>query len=144
MLTLVNILIVFFIILILYQILLESCIVEGLENQYQPYDTNNPNNALILAQQNAGNISYLKERLDSIQGINQEVQDISGNVVTLQAQVNQLERDLEQIKTQNASNVVKNVVNSVPPQVLEAVQQNPAITEEQVSKVVEETPQSLT
>jgi hypothetical protein len=90
MLTLVNILIVFFIILILYQILLESCIVEGLENQYQPYDTNNPNNALILAQQNAGNITFLKQRLDTLTGINQQVQDLSGNVQSLQTQVNGL------------------------------------------------------
>lgn len=90
MLTLVNILIAFFIILILYQILLESCIVEGLENQYQPYDTNNPNNALILAQQNAGNITFLKQRLDTLTGINQQVQDLSGNVQSLQTQVNGL------------------------------------------------------
>jgi len=90
MLTLVNILIVFFIILILYQILLESCIVEGLENQYQPYDTNNPNNALILAQQNAGNITFLKQRLDTLTGINQQIQDLSGNVQSLQTQVNGL------------------------------------------------------
>jgi TolA-binding protein len=90
MLTLVNILIVFFIILILYQILLESRIVEGLENQYQPYDTNNPNNALILAQQNAGNITFLKQRLDTLTGINQQVQDLSGNVQSLQTQVNGL------------------------------------------------------
>ena len=90
MLTLVNILIVFFIILILYQILLESRIVEGLENQYQPYDTNNPNNALILAQQNAGNITFLKQRLDTLIGINQQVQDLSGNVQSLQTQVNGL------------------------------------------------------
>jgi hypothetical protein len=90
MLTLVNILIAFFIILILYQILLESRIVEGLENQYQPYDTNNPNNALILAQQNAGNITFLKQRLDTLTGINQQVQDLSGNVQSLQTQVNGL------------------------------------------------------
>jgi hypothetical protein len=42
-LTLVNILIIFFIILILYQIFLANNIIEGLENQYQPYDINNPN-----------------------------------------------------------------------------------------------------
>jgi peptidoglycan hydrolase CwlO-like protein len=90
MLTLVNILIVFFIILILYQILLATNIVEGLENKYQPYDTNNPNNALILAQQNAGNISFIKQQLDNLTGINQQVQDLSGNVQSLQTQVNSL------------------------------------------------------
>lgn len=90
MLTLVNILIVFFIFLILCQIFLASNLIEGLENQYQPYDTNNPANALILAQQNAGNISYLKERIDSVQGIYKQVQDLSGNVVSLQEQLDGL------------------------------------------------------
>jgi len=90
MLTLINILIIFFIILILYQILLAINFVEGMENQYQQYNTNNPNNALILSQQNAGNISYLKERLDSLQGLNSQVQDLSNNLVTLQGQVNGL------------------------------------------------------
>jgi hypothetical protein len=93
--TLINILIVFFILLIGYQIVLANHIVEGLENNasdstYQPYDTNNPSNALILAQQNAGNIAYIKQRLDSVQGMAQQLQDLSGNVVTLQGQVNTL------------------------------------------------------
>lgn len=90
MLTLVNILILFFLFLIVYQLFLAMNIIEGLENQYQPYDTNNPNNALILAQQNAGNIAYLKGRLDQYDGIVQEVQDISGNVAALQTQVDGL------------------------------------------------------
>ena len=97
MLTLVNILIGFFIFLISYQIILASNLVEaklplveGLENQFQSYDTNNPNNAMILAQQNAGNILYLKDRIGNIQGLYQQVQDLSGNVQTLQTQVNGL------------------------------------------------------
>jgi hypothetical protein len=90
MLTLVNILIAFFMFLILYQIFLASNVIEGFNNEYKPYDTNNPNNALILAQQNAGNINYLKERLDKFDGVYQEVQDLSGNVVALQTQVNGL------------------------------------------------------
>lgn len=90
MLTLVNILIGFFMFLILYQIFLASNIIEGLENSYQNYDTNNPNNALILAQKNAGNIEYLKQKIDSTQDIYKQVQDLSGNVLTLQQQVNGL------------------------------------------------------
>jgi len=98
---LVNILILFFIILIGYQIILANRIVEGLENNanatnanatnantYTPYDTNNPDNALILSQKNAGNIDYLKQRIDNVQDIFQEVQDLSANVSTLQDQVN--------------------------------------------------------
>jgi len=104
---LVNILILFFIILIGYQVILANHIVEGLETTttnsgtnssntssnntssttYTPYDTSNPSNALILSQQNAGNIDYLKQRMDAVQNMFQEVQDLSGNVSILQEQV---------------------------------------------------------
>uniref|UniRef100_A0A6C0AQD9 Uncharacterized protein n=1 Tax=viral metagenome TaxID=1070528 RepID=A0A6C0AQD9_9ZZZZ len=92
MLSLINILILFFIILVGYQLILATRVIEGLENSddFKPYDMNNPNNALILAQQNAGNINFLKNRIDSVQGINQQVQDLSGNVSSLQLQVNDL------------------------------------------------------
>ena len=92
MLSLINILILFLIILVGYQLILASRVIEGLENSddFQSYDTNNPNNALILAQQNAGNINFLKNRIDSVQGLNQQVQDLSGNVSSLQLQVNDL------------------------------------------------------
>lgn len=92
---LVNILIVFFAVLLFYQIILAfqsfDKLVEGMESaSYRPYDTNNPNNAMILAQQNAGNIAYLKERLDKYDTLYTEVQDISGNLQTLQSQVTQM------------------------------------------------------
>ena len=35
-------------------------------DQFNPENMNNPDNALILAQQNAGNIDYLKQRIDTI------------------------------------------------------------------------------
>lgn len=84
---LINILIFFFIFLIVYQMFLATNTIEGVQNQYQSYD---PSNALIMSQQNAGNINYLKDRLDKCQGLYQEVQDLSGNYVTLQQQVNGL------------------------------------------------------
>jgi predicted PurR-regulated permease PerM len=91
---LINILIVFFIILIVYQVFLYnivgSNIMEGMESSYQPYDTNNPNNAMILAQQNAGNIQVLKQQLDKIVNLDKQVQDISGNLITLTNQVNSM------------------------------------------------------
>ena len=97
MLTLVNLLIIFFIILIFYQIFLAyfgNSIMEGYENkdnkEYQSYDTNNPDNALILAQQNAGNIIVLKGQMDEMLGINKQVQDLSGNVANLEQQVTDL------------------------------------------------------
>ena len=92
MLTIINFLIIIFIILIIYQIFLahfSDSVIEGLEN-YKEYDTNDPNNVMILAQQNAGNIEVLKKQVDELTGLNKEVQDISGNVVTLQNQVTQL------------------------------------------------------
>ena len=115
MLTVVNILIIFFIVLISYQIILANHIVEGLDN-YQSYDTNNPANALILAQQNAGNIEYIKERLDALQGLNQEVQDISGNVITLQTQVNGLVTAQQQYASQ--------MTGGTPPQITGAISDN--------------------
>jgi hypothetical protein len=113
MLTLVNILIVFFIILILYQLFLATNIIEGLENQYQPYDTNNPNNALILAQQNAGNISFLKERLDELTGINGQVQDLSGNVQSLQTQVTGLVQAQQDYANQMTGGTAPQVTGAV-------------------------------
>lgn len=93
MLTLVNILITFFILLILYQIFLANNIIEGLDNPSQTYEENQ-NNAIILAQKNAGNIEYLKERIRDIENVyqpmSQQIQDLSGNVASLQTQVNGL------------------------------------------------------
>jgi hypothetical protein len=87
---LVKVLILFFIILLIYQVFntfVNTYVIEGLDT-YQPYDMNNPANALILAQQNAGNIQYIMKRFDSLQNIDKEVKDLSRNMVTLQKQVN--------------------------------------------------------
>ena len=109
---LVNILIIFFITLIFCQIFISHIrfkinnnIMEGLDTmpsqQYQPYDMNNPNNALILAQQNAGNIQVLKQQVDKILGLNKEVQDISGNLITLTSQVTKLMESQQQFAKNN-------------------------------------------
>jgi len=99
MLTLVNVLIVFFIILIGYQIILANHIVEGLENNDDTYKSYPPD-ALILAKQNAGNIEYLKHKMDDLQNMNSIVNDLSGNVVNLQQQVNGLVTTQQQLVTQ--------------------------------------------
>ena len=111
MLTLVNILILFFIILIGYQIILANHIIEGIENNksYQSYDTNNPDNSLILAQQNAGNIAYLKQRFDAVQGMNTQIQDLSGNVQLLQEQVNGLVSAQQQYAEQLTGGTAQNI-----------------------------------
>jgi len=57
---------------------------------YRQYDKQIADNTFMLAQQNAGNIEYLKQRIDAVQGMNQQVQDLSGNVQTLQTQVDGL------------------------------------------------------
>jgi hypothetical protein len=77
---LIKILIIFFTFLIGYQLFLEILtfinqdnLVEGLENkstnEYKPYNPNDPNNTLILAQQNAGNIEFIKGRIDDLDGV---------------------------------------------------------------------------
>ena len=92
MLTLVNLLILFFTILVIYQIFLAyfgDSIIEGLTNtdeEYKPYD----NDPMILAQQNAGNIIVIKGQLDDMIGLKQQIQDLSSNVIGLQSQVTSL------------------------------------------------------
>lgn len=87
---LLNLLIVLFIVLIGTQIFLAHFgnIIEGIKNNsYQEYDGND---ALILSKQNAANIEFLKQKFDEINGIQNEVGDISGNVASLQTQVDGL------------------------------------------------------
>lgn len=85
-----NLLIVLFVLLIGGQIFLaySGNIIEGLDNNsYQEYNGNDP---LILSKQNAANIEFLKKRYDEITGLEDEVNDLSGNVASLQTQVDGL------------------------------------------------------
>ena len=85
-----NLLIVFFVLLIGTQIFLtySGNIIEGLDNNnYQEY---NGNDALILSKQNAANIQFLKQQYDGINGLQNEVNDLSSNVAALQTQVDGL------------------------------------------------------
>lgn len=116
MLLLINILIILFILILSYQIFLAHFynFLEGLEN-YQEYDKNDPNNAMILAQQNAGNIEVLRKSLDDLTGIKKEVEDISGNVVTLTGQVNDL--------VQAQQDYISQVTPAEPPEITGAVEE---------------------
>lgn len=118
----IHILIILFFILISYQIYLaNSCIlIEGLENEnkeeskdkeYQPYNVNDPNNSLILAQQNAGNIEYLKGRMQSIDNsdINAEITDLKQNVKSMQIQIDDL--------VQQQATFAQEMAGSSPPDV---------------------------
>jgi len=104
MFTLVNILICFFIFLILYQIILaNNVVVEG----YTP-----PENALTMAKTNTNSISQLNTQVQgntsSITNINQQLQDLSGNILTLQTQLSTLQTQvngLVQANTGTAPNI---------------------------------------
>ena len=72
-------------------------IIEGLNetvspsaDEYQPYNLDNPNNALILGQQNAGNIQVLRGEVDGLKGIERRVTDAEGNIDALQRQLDDL------------------------------------------------------
>lgn len=97
---LLHVLVVFFGSLVLTQVIMEavrplapvpfspflSNNVEGMETQtdYKEYQ---PNDALMLAQQNAGNIEYLKQQMGKLDGVQGQVADLSNNLQTLQTQV---------------------------------------------------------
>ena len=98
---LIKMLIMFFIFLIGYQLFLalvsftkKDNLVEGLENnstnEYQPYNTNDPNNTLILAQQNAGNIEFIKGRIDGLDGVKTKVDTMQQNINSMQIQIDAL------------------------------------------------------
>ena len=103
-----HVLILFFIILISYQVFLAKINIEGMTSNssssqkqtYKPYDTDNPSNALILAQQNAGNIGYINERINNVQNMKKKLVDLSNNVQDLQTQVNGLASAQQQYATQ--------------------------------------------
>ena len=81
----------FFILLIIYQIFLANSVnIEGMENRYREYDTNNPDNIMILVQQNSGNIEFLKNRMDNLFGLDKKVQQLSSDFLILQEQVNNI------------------------------------------------------
>jgi methyl-accepting chemotaxis protein len=111
MLTIINLLIIIFIILISYQIFLahfSNSIIEGLED-YKDYDTNDPNNVMILAQQNAGNIEVLKGRIDTLDGLKEKVDNNIQNINSLQTQMEGL--------VQQQADFAQQIAGSTPPTV---------------------------
>lgn len=57
---------------------------------YQPYNNNDPNSALILSQQNAGNIEYLKSRITDLQNSSTKIDSMSQNMSSMQTQIDAL------------------------------------------------------
>lgn len=92
MFTFINILGIFFVLLLTYQLILSNKIIEGLENntEYPNSVTNKLVNDVILSEQNTGNIKYIKPRTILDQDIYEQVKDLSINVLALQEQVKEL------------------------------------------------------
>lgn len=121
----IHILILFFVILISYQLFLANFdIIEGMDSNstsssssttYKPYDTTNPANALILAQQNAGNIGYINERIDNVQDMSKQIVDLSNNVQDLQTQMNGLASAQQQYATQLTGGSAPTITGTTTP-----------------------------
>ena len=86
-----TILIIFFISIILYKILffigISFHLIEGMENEYKEYNSNDP---MILAQQNAGNIEFLKSRVNDFENVKGDVDTMKQNIQTIQIQMDGL------------------------------------------------------
>ena len=122
---LINILIIFFIILVGYQVILayfpnfmKNNLVEGLENadinntkstDYKPYNVSDPNNSLILPQQNAGNIEVLKGRVDKLDGLNDKVVTMQQSIDSMQTQIDGL--------VQQQADYAQEIAGSTPPNI---------------------------
>ena len=122
-------LILFFVILISYQLFLAKFdIIEGMDSNstsssssttekqtYKPYDTNNPANALILAQQNAGNIGYINTRINNVQDMSKQIVDLSNNVQELQTQMNGLASAQQKYATQLTGGSAPTITGATTP-----------------------------
>lgn len=141
---LIYILIFVFVILIGYQAYLANStfglamfpnkLIEGLENEdttggtqeYKPYNLNDPNNSLILAQQNAGNIEVLKGRVDNLDGVKKKVADMQQSIDSMQTQIDGL--------VQQQADYAQQIAGSTPPEVTGTDE----LTAEDVSDSIEE------
>jgi hypothetical protein len=85
----IKFIILFFSLLLLLQIFLAFSNYEGFENNngFQPYNMSDPNNVLILAKQNAGNINFLKQQVDSLNKMKPTMDDLSIRVTDLEKSV---------------------------------------------------------
>lgn len=125
----IHMLILFFVILISYQLFLAKFdIIEGMDSNstsssssttekqtYKPYDTNNPANALILAQQNAGNIGYINTRINNVQDMSKQIVDLSNNVQELQTQMNGLASAQQKYATQLTGGSAPTITGATTP-----------------------------
>jgi len=126
---LIYILIIAIIIIISIQVIFKftNTLVEGMDTvttdttntnttdaPYQPYNVNDPNNALILSQQNAGNIDYLKGRVEDLSGIKKDVDDLKQNVSSMQTQIDGLVQQQADFGTQLAGSTPPDITGTDP------------------------------
>ena len=109
---LITLLILFFLILIFFQIYLSlynKNLYEGLENNND--EVIYSDDALILAQKNAGNLLLLKDQIDSCdcKGTNDKITDLSNQINTLQNKLDNLVND----KTEEATNIISDVPTDI-------------------------------
>jgi hypothetical protein len=106
--------------LLVYQFFLalfpSNALVEGMENttdavqsEYKPYNLSDPNNSLILAQQNAGNIEVLKGRIDRLDGVKDTVDTLKQSVQMMQTQIDGL--------VQQQADYAQELAGSTPPDI---------------------------
>jgi len=80
------ILIIIFILILVYNVITYK---EGMETEYKEYDldSDSKSKCMILAQQNAGNINYLKQRVDELANVQSIIYDLSMNVAELNTEM---------------------------------------------------------
>jgi hypothetical protein len=138
---LIYILICIFVLLLGQQIILaffgdnsiKGYTIEGMDNntdtntsEYKPYNVNDPNNALILAQQNAGNIEVLKGRVDNLDGIKTRVDDMQQNISSMQTQLDGL--------VQQQSDYAQQLAGDTPPDITGTESQTTANVETSIEE----------
>lgn len=139
---LIYILIALLVILMVYQSYLEmfpNVLIEGLENAdttttsdtttsdtttsntntYKPYNLNDPNNALILAQQNAGNIQSLKDTINDL-----DVNEVKNTLNTMQQSMDSMQTQINSLVQQQAD-YAQEMAGSTPPTITGTDEETP-------------------
>lgn len=87
---LLTVLIIFFASIILYKILFfigtSFNLIEGMENSYDEYGSD----PMILARKNAGNIEYLKSRIEEVTNVKNDIVTMKQDMQTMQVQMDGL------------------------------------------------------
>lgn len=122
---LIYILICVFMSLLVCQVYKSTCstsLIEGLENadtstsqpEYKPYNLDNPNNSLILGQQNAGNIEVLRGRIDELDGVKKRVDTMQQSIELMQTQLDGLVQQQVEYAQELAGSTPPNISGTEP------------------------------